>query len=61
MMAAPADASFFAASLVPSEELRTLFVTGLPRDATEREIYLLCRTCPGYEGCTLTPSPNSGP
>lgn len=43
------------------EELRTLFVSGLPRDATEREMYLLCRLCPGYEGCSLAVTAGGGP
>jgi len=43
------------------EELRTLFISGLPRDATEREMYLLCRTCPGYEGCSLALTASSSP
>lgn len=37
-----------------AEPVRTIFVSGLPSDATEREVYLLCRTCPGYEGCSLS-------
>ena len=46
-------------ALVDAEELRTLFLSGLPSDVTERELYLLCRPCSGYEGCSLNPSAGS--
>ena len=36
------------------EEVRTLFISGLPSDVKEREIYLLFRSVPGYEGCRLS-------
>ncbi|XP_071825370.1 uncharacterized protein [Apostichopus japonicus] len=35
------------------EEVRTLFVSGLPMDAKPRELYLLFRGCKGYEGSLL--------
>ncbi|KAH7332431.1 hypothetical protein KP509_20G087000 [Ceratopteris richardii] len=35
------------------EEVRTLFISGLPTDIKEREIYNLFRTYPGYESCQL--------
>jgi len=35
------------------EELRTLFLSGLPTDIKEREIHNLMRFFPGYEGCVL--------
>ncbi|KAH7298287.1 hypothetical protein KP509_25G035600 [Ceratopteris richardii] len=35
------------------EEVRTLFISGLPNDIKEREIYNLFRTYPGYEACQL--------
>lgn len=36
-----------------SEEVRTLFVSGLPMDVRPREIYLLFRTYDGYTGSSL--------
>eukprot|EP01126_Amoeba_proteus_P017386 TRINITY_DN1835_c0_g1_i7.p2 TRINITY_DN1835_c0_g1~~TRINITY_DN1835_c0_g1_i7.p2 ORF type:complete len:132 (-),score=14.52 TRINITY_DN1835_c0_g1_i7:578-973(-) len=38
----------------PDEEVRTLFISGLPEDVKEREIHNLFRLCRGYEGCKLT-------
>uniref|UniRef100_A0A5S6QDB4 RRM domain-containing protein n=1 Tax=Trichuris muris TaxID=70415 RepID=A0A5S6QDB4_TRIMR len=35
------------------EEVRTLFVSGLPLDTKPRELYLLFRTCQGYESSLL--------
>ena len=35
------------------EEVRTLFVSGLPFDVKSRELYLLFRFCKGYEGSQL--------
>jgi len=35
------------------EELRTLFISGLPADIKEREVHNLMRFFPGYEGCVL--------
>eukprot|EP00249_Psilotum_nudum_P013126 c24166_g1_i1 orf=210-596(+) len=35
------------------EEVRTLFISGLPDDVKEREIYNLFQTFPGYEFCQL--------
>lgn len=37
----------------PEEEVRTLFVSGLPMDAKPRELYLLFRAYKGYEGSLL--------
>lgn len=34
-------------------EVRTLFVSGLPMDAKQREIYLMFRSFPGYQGSLL--------
>jgi len=42
------------------DEVRTLFISGLPDDVKEREIHNLFRLVPGYEGCKLT-SVNRGP
>lgn len=41
--------------------IRTLFVTGLPPDVRDREIYLLCRLCPGYEGNAIKFNPGKTP
>jgi RNA recognition motif-containing protein len=35
------------------QKVKTLFVSGLPNNVREREIYLLFRGCKGYEGCVL--------
>jgi hypothetical protein len=35
------------------EEVKTLFLSGLPDDIKEREIYNLFRTHKGYESCQL--------
>jgi RNA recognition motif-containing protein len=35
------------------EEVRTLFVSGLPEDVRERELYNLMRTFEGYEGSQI--------
>lgn len=35
------------------QKVKTLFVSGLPSNVREREIYLLFRGCKGYEGCVL--------
>eukprot|EP00906_Rhabdomonas_costata_P026135 RCo037257 len=42
-----------------AEEIRTLYITGFPLDVKERELDLLFRKCPGYEGSSLrlTPRP----
>eukprot|EP01121_Diplochlamys_sp_Union-15-3_P007248 TRINITY_DN1826_c0_g1_i3.p1 TRINITY_DN1826_c0_g1~~TRINITY_DN1826_c0_g1_i3.p1 ORF type:complete len:233 (-),score=44.46 TRINITY_DN1826_c0_g1_i3:4-702(-) len=37
----------------PEEEIRTLFLSGLPMDVKEREIHNLFRFFPGYEGCVM--------
>eukprot|EP00249_Psilotum_nudum_P010895 c22833_g1_i2 orf=175-1059(+) len=53
----PAPASLPASSsggnVAGEEEVRTLFVSGLPNDVKEREIYNLFRTHSGYESCQL--------
>jgi len=42
------------------EELRTLFLSGLPTDIKEREIHNLMRFFPGYEGCVLNLNESAG-
>lgn len=53
----------YAAPLVPQaayDEVRTLFVAGLPEDVKAREIYNLFREFPGYESSHLrTPTEKS--
>ncbi|KAF9678524.1 hypothetical protein SADUNF_Sadunf07G0043800 [Salix dunnii] len=47
---------------VPHDQVRTLFVAGLPDDVKPREMYNLFREFPGYESSHLrTPSQNSQP
>uniref|UniRef100_A0A0R3RFD0 RRM domain-containing protein n=1 Tax=Elaeophora elaphi TaxID=1147741 RepID=A0A0R3RFD0_9BILA len=41
------------ANAAGSEPVRTLFVSGLPMDAKQRELYLLFRSCRGYENSLL--------
>lgn len=41
------------------DEVRTLFIAGLPEDAKHREIYNLFRDFPGYESCQLRNSGHS--
>eukprot|EP01080_Neovahlkampfia_damariscottae_P003745 gene3745-6633_t len=36
-----------------TEEVKTLFVSGLPLNVREREIYLLFQQCPGYDSSTI--------
>lgn len=45
------------------EEVRTLFVSGLPADAKKRELYLLFRGFKGYEGAIIrtTAKPGKAP
>ncbi|XP_071140165.1 U1 small nuclear ribonucleoprotein A-like isoform X7 [Mytilus edulis] len=49
----------------PEEEVRTLFVSGLPMDAKPRELYLLFRAYKGYENALLKvmgkPGKNNSP
>lgn len=45
---------------VPEEEVRTLFVSGLPMDAKPRELYLLFRAYKGYEGSLLKVTSKNG-
>ncbi|CAG9536009.1 unnamed protein product [Cercopithifilaria johnstoni] len=42
-----------ASNVVGNEPVRTLFVSGLPMDAKQRELYLLFRSCRGYENSLL--------
>lgn len=42
------------------EEVRTLFVSGLPMDAKPRELYLLFRAYEGYEGSLLKVTTKNG-
>ncbi|XP_043189734.1 protein couch potato-like isoform X2 [Amphibalanus amphitrite] len=42
------------------EEVRTLFVSGLPMDAKPRELYLLFREYEGYEGSSLNVTSKNG-
>jgi RNA recognition motif-containing protein len=42
------------------EELRTLFISGLPADIKEREVHNLMRFFPGYEGCVLNLNETAG-
>lgn len=42
------------------EEVRTLFVSGLPMDAKPRELYLLFRAYEGYEGSLLKITSKNG-
>ncbi|GFR76466.1 protein couch potato [Elysia marginata] len=43
----------FLALIAQHEQVRTLFVSGLPMDAKPRELYLLFRAYKGYEGSLL--------
>ncbi|XP_077524881.1 uncharacterized protein LOC144136438 isoform X2 [Amblyomma americanum] len=45
---------------VAEEEVRTLFVSGLPMDAKPRELYLLFRAYKGYEGSLLKVTQKNG-
>lgn len=38
---------------LPRSEVRTLFVSNVPLDVMEREVHLLFRFFPGYEGCSV--------
>jgi RNA recognition motif-containing protein len=42
------------------EEVRTLFVSGLPMDTKPRELYLLFRAYEGYEGSLLKVTSKNG-
>ncbi|KAM1606529.1 hypothetical protein ACFX1Z_027220 [Malus domestica] len=61
----PPPFASYAAPLIPQpsyDELRTLFVAGLPEDVEPREIYNLFREFPGYESSHLrTPNGKSQP
>ena len=43
---------------MPEEVVRTLFVSGLPVDATPRELYLLCRAYKGFVDSKLNSAKN---
>ncbi|KAI1280460.1 Protein couch potato [Halotydeus destructor] len=45
---------------IVEEEVRTLFVSGLPMDAKPRELYLLFRAYKGYEGSLLKVTSKNG-
>uniref|UniRef100_A0A2R5LBK5 Putative rna recognition motif in cell wall integrity protein scw1 n=1 Tax=Ornithodoros turicata TaxID=34597 RepID=A0A2R5LBK5_9ACAR len=45
---------------VAEEEVRTLFVSGLPMDVKPRELYLLFRAYKGYEGSQLKMNTKTG-
>ncbi|XP_022667948.1 protein couch potato-like [Varroa jacobsoni] len=47
-------------SVNTEEEVRTLFVSGLPMDAKPRELYLLFRAYKGYEGSLLKVTSKNG-
>ncbi|XP_076891894.1 uncharacterized protein LOC143543461 [Bidens hawaiensis] len=48
----------YAPQLYNQDEVRTLFIAGLPDDVKPREIYNMFREFPGYESCHLrSPSP----
>merc|ERR1711962_1171600 len=49
-----------AISVVGEEEVRTLFVSGLPMDTKPRELYLLFRSYEGYEGSLLKVTSKNG-
>ncbi|XP_028947874.1 RNA-binding protein L-like isoform X4 [Malus domestica] len=61
----PPPFASYSAPLIPQpsyDELRTLFVAGLPEDVEPREIYNLFREFPGYESSHLrTPNGKSQP
>jgi len=44
----------------PSNQVRTLFVSGLPMDTKPRELYLLFRAYPGYESSLLKVTNKNG-
>ncbi|CAG9863874.1 unnamed protein product [Phyllotreta striolata] len=46
--------------MCPENEVRTLFVSGLPMDAKPRELYLLFRAYEGYEGSLLKVTSKNG-
>jgi RNA recognition motif-containing protein len=51
---ASAVATSDVAAAAPSEEeVRTLFVSGLPSDVTERELYLIFNRCEGFDNSHL--------
>lgn len=48
------------ARLVRFDQVRTLFVSGLPMDAKPRELYLLFRAYDGYENSQLKVTSKNG-
>ncbi|XP_035671660.1 U1 small nuclear ribonucleoprotein A-like isoform X1 [Branchiostoma floridae] len=52
--------SLESSSGIIEEEVRTLFVSGLPMDAKPRELYLLFRAYKGYEGSLLKVTTKQG-
>ncbi|EPS67740.1 hypothetical protein M569_07031 [Genlisea aurea] len=46
----PAESPIFR---LPSEEVRTIFISGLPEDVKERELHNLLRWLPGFEACQV--------
>lgn len=58
---AAAAAAVAAAAAAGAEPMRTLFVTGLPHDVTDREIWLLCRTLVGMEAHRVKHNPGKTP
>lgn len=47
-------------NVIGEEEVRTLFVSGLPMDTKPRELYLLFRAYEGYEGSLLKVTSKNG-
>merc|ERR1739838_1127771 len=54
------DSVHTAVSVTGEEEVRTLFVSGLPMDTKPRELYLLFRAYEGYEGSLLKVTSKNG-
>ena len=46
-----------ATPVASEEEVRTLFVSGLPSDVTERELYLIFNRCEGFDNSHLYAAP----
>ncbi|VDN26264.1 unnamed protein product [Gongylonema pulchrum] len=53
-------ANSLSAAAIAAAQVRTLFVSGLPMDTKPRELYLLFRACPGYEGSQLRVTSKNG-
>ncbi|KAF7278288.1 hypothetical protein GWI33_008639 [Rhynchophorus ferrugineus] len=54
------DSEMDCVDLNSEDEVRTLFVSGLPMDAKPRELYLLFRAYEGYEGSLLKVTSKNG-